>query len=87
MLPSNSVHRCAGKTLSFLLPALSKLSYPPDAYPDDLKVRATGSPAVPPCNPWGLLQPGLLLGLRSSMLGIMPVAMHLWLHQSASLLP
>lgn len=30
---------CAGKTLSFLLPALSKLSYPPDAYPDDLKVQ------------------------------------------------
>jgi hypothetical protein len=27
----------SGKTLSFLLPALSKLSYPPDAYPDDLK--------------------------------------------------
>lgn len=28
----------SGKTLSFLLPLLSLLSYPPHTYPDDLKV-------------------------------------------------
>jgi hypothetical protein len=27
----------SGKTLSFLVPALSVLSYPPDIYPDDLE--------------------------------------------------
>lgn len=28
----------SGKTLAFLLPLLSALQYPPDVYPDDLKV-------------------------------------------------
>jgi len=32
----------AGKTLSFLLPLLSLLTYPPDMYPDDLKARQGG---------------------------------------------
>ena len=29
----------SGKTLAFLLPLLSVLQYPPELYPDDLKVR------------------------------------------------
>lgn len=28
----------SGKTLAFLLPLLSALQYPPEVYPDDLKV-------------------------------------------------
>ena len=32
----------SGKTLAFLLPLLSRLRYPPDVYPEDLKV----SPAM-----------------------------------------
>jgi hypothetical protein len=36
----------SGKTLSFLLPLLSRLSYPPATYPDDLK--AGSAAAVPP---------------------------------------
>ena len=30
----------SGKTLAFLLPLLARLSYPPDTYPEDLKVRS-----------------------------------------------
>ena len=29
----------SGKTLAFLLPLLSALQYPPDLYPEDLKVQ------------------------------------------------
>ena len=29
----------SGKTLAFLLPLLSRLRYPPDVYPEDLKVN------------------------------------------------
>jgi len=30
----------SGKTLAFLLPLLSALQYPPDLYPEDLKVQS-----------------------------------------------
>lgn len=30
----------SGKTLAFLLPLLAQLSYPPDTYPEDLKVSS-----------------------------------------------
>jgi hypothetical protein len=55
----------SGKTLSFLLPLLSWLSYPPDTYPDDLKasrlpdalrhdaVQAPGSNDFHGCRPAG----------------------------------
>ena len=33
----------SGKTLAFLLPLLSALQYPPDVYPDDLKVTKSTS--------------------------------------------
>lgn len=32
----------SGKTLAFVLPLLSRLAYPPDLYPDDLKVSQNG---------------------------------------------
>lgn len=31
----------SGKTLAFLLPLLSALQYPPDLYPEDLKVQSS----------------------------------------------
>lgn len=33
----------SGKTLAFVLPLLSRLAYPPDLYPDDLKVSRNGT--------------------------------------------
>lgn len=31
----------SGKTLAFLLPLLSRLQYPPEVYPEDLKVSSS----------------------------------------------
>lgn len=38
----------SGKTLAFLLPLLSALQYPPNVYPDDLKVTTLTVPRSSP---------------------------------------
>ena len=42
----------SGKTLAFLLPLLSALQYPPDVYPDDLKVITRPGVLIAFCQSW-----------------------------------